>query len=62
MDKLVNIPRSNIDVYYRYKMPIIQIKIEGKGNGIRTIIVNMDKIMKALDRPMEYGLVLLVQN
>ena len=55
MDKLVNIPRSNTDLHYRYKMPILQIKIEGKGNGIRTVIVNMDKIMKALDRPMEYG-------
>jgi len=36
-------------------MPVINIKIEGKGNGIRTIITNMGKIMKALDRPMEYG-------
>lgn len=51
----VNIPRSNTDAYYRYKMPVIQIKIEGKGNGIRTVITNMEKIMKALDRPMEYG-------
>lgn len=55
MDKLVNIPRSNADVYYRYKMPLMQIKIEGKGNGIRTVVTNMEKIMKALDRPMEYG-------
>lgn len=51
----VNIPRSNTDIYYRYKMPVINIKIEGKGNGIRTVITNMGKIMKCLDRPMEYA-------
>lgn len=51
----VNIPRSNTDIYYRYKMPVVSIKIEGKGNGIRTVVTNMGKIMKALDRPMEYG-------
>lgn len=38
----VNIPRSINDEYYRYKMPILQTKIEGKGNGLRTVIVNMD--------------------
>jgi translation initiation factor 5 len=52
---LVNIPRSNTDDFYRYKMPVIKTKIEGKGNGIRTVIVNMGKVMKALDRPLEYG-------
>lgn len=51
----VNIPRSNTDKFYRYKMPIIQTKIEGKGNGIRTVVPNMGKVMKALDRPLEYG-------
>lgn len=52
---LVNIPRSNTDKFYRYKMPVMQIKIEGKGNGIRTVVINMEKVMKALERPMEYG-------
>lgn len=51
----VNIPRSNTDKFYRYKMPVIQTKIEGKGNGIRTVVPNMGKVMKALDRPLEYG-------
>jgi translation initiation factor 5 len=51
----VNIPRSCTDKFYRYKMPIMQIKIEGKGNGIRTVVTNMEKVMKALDRPMEYA-------
>lgn len=51
----VNIPRSNTDNFYRYRMPVIKTKIEGKGNGIRTVIVNMGKIMKALDRPIDHG-------
>ncbi len=51
----VNIPRSNKDNHYRYKMPVIQTKIEGKGNGIRTVVPNFGKVMSALDRPMEYG-------
>lgn len=52
--ELVNIPRSCNDKFYRYKMPVMQVKIEGKGNGIRTVVTNMGKVMKALDRPMEY--------
>ncbi len=51
----VNIPRSNTDNHYRYKMPVIQIKDEGRGNGTRTVVPNMGKVMAALDRPMEYG-------
>lgn len=51
----VNIPRSCTDKFYRYKMPVMQIKIEGKGNGVRTVVTNMEKVMKALDRPIEYA-------
>jgi translation initiation factor 5 len=36
-------------------MPIIRTTIEGRGNGIRTLVSNMELVMKALDRPMEYG-------
>ena len=32
-------------------MPALQTKIEGKGNGIKTVIPNMDDIAKALSRP-----------
>jgi translation initiation factor 5 len=32
-------------------MPALQTKIEGKGNGIKTVIPNMDEIAKALSRP-----------
>ena len=39
------------DGYYRYKMPSIEIAIEGKGNGIKTRIVNIEDISYALQRP-----------
>lgn len=54
----VNIPSYIEDINYRYKMPKIQFKIEGKGNGIKTNIMNMADIAKALrvntDYPLKY--------
>lgn len=47
----VNIIRSNKDQFYRYKMPLIIVKIEGKGNGIKTVIANVTDVAKALGRP-----------
>jgi translation initiation factor 5 len=38
---------------YRYWMPILQVKVEGRGNG-RTIITNLNAIAKSLDRPPAY--------
>lgn len=35
-------------------MPRVIVKVEGKGNGIKTRIVNMSDIAKALDRPPSY--------
>ncbi|PVD25900.1 hypothetical protein C0Q70_13564 [Pomacea canaliculata] len=50
----INIDRSNMDQFYRYKMPRLLAKVEGKGNGIKTVIVNMVEIAKALSRPPTY--------
>lgn len=50
----VNVNRSLSDQFYRYKMPKIIAKVEGKGNGIKTVIVNMVEIAKALNRPPMY--------
>nr|GME08118.1 eukaryotic translation initiation factor 5-like [Ipomoea batatas] len=52
---LQNIGASNSDdAFYRYKMPRMITKIEGRGNGIKTNIVNMVDIAKALARPPAY--------
>jgi translation initiation factor 5 len=35
-------------------MPLLQTKIEGKGNGIKTVIPNMSDVARALSRPPTY--------
>jgi len=42
------------DTFYRYKMPAILAKVEGQGNGIKTVIVNMVDIARALNREPVY--------
>ncbi|OIW17270.1 hypothetical protein TanjilG_22382 [Lupinus angustifolius] len=52
---LQNIGAGNSDdAFYRYKMPRMITKIEGRGNGIKTNVVNMVDIAKALARPPSY--------
>lgn len=50
----LNVNRNVTDLYYRYKMPRLCAKVEGKGNGIKTVIVNMAEVAKALNRPPTY--------
>jgi len=50
----VNIPRDIEDEFYRYKMPVLRAKVEGRGNGIKTVIENNAEISKSLDRNPEY--------
>ncbi|KAH0553833.1 eukaryotic translation initiation factor 5 [Cotesia glomerata] len=50
----LNVNRNVSDAFYRYKMPRIQAKVEGKGNGIKTVIVNMIEVAKAIGRPATY--------
>ncbi|KAI9927677.1 hypothetical protein ASPWEDRAFT_45002 [Aspergillus wentii DTO 134E9] len=50
----VNIRRDVSDPFYRYKMERLQSKIEGKGNGIKTVIVNLNSVANSLSRPPSY--------
>ncbi|KAJ1339634.1 hypothetical protein BSLG_005756 [Batrachochytrium salamandrivorans] len=64
MSGVVNIRRDVSDKFYRYKMPVYVLlsalncilisKVEGKGNGIKTVIPNMTEVARALSRPPMY--------
>ncbi|KAG9996237.1 putative eukaryotic translation initiation factor 5, partial [Aureobasidium melanogenum] len=50
----INIRRDISDPFYRYKMERLQSKIEGKGNGIKTVVVNLSNVAQQLARPPTY--------
>jgi len=54
--KTLNIPSYIEDPSYRYKMPGLQLKVEGRGNGIKTKIVNLTELATALRVPPAYPL------
>ncbi|KAI8303619.1 putative eukaryotic translation initiation factor 5 [Colletotrichum sp. SAR11_59] len=54
MASLVNVRRDVKDAFYRYKMEKLVTKIEGKGNGIKTVIVNLSSVAQSLARPGAY--------
>ncbi|KZT42759.1 hypothetical protein SISSUDRAFT_979431 [Sistotremastrum suecicum HHB10207 ss-3] len=54
MAAIVNIRRDVDDKFYRYRMPLLLTKIEGKGNGIKTVCPNMADVARALSRPPTY--------
>jgi translation initiation factor 5 len=54
MSQLLNIdPQKKDDMFYRYKMPAIVTKIEGSGNGIKTVFPNIRDVCAKLNRPPE---------
>eukprot|EP00918_Siedleckia_nematoides_P045039 GHVU01098553.1.p1 GENE.GHVU01098553.1~~GHVU01098553.1.p1 ORF type:complete len:352 (+),score=80.43 GHVU01098553.1:372-1427(+) len=50
----LNIPSTVEDPNYRYKMPKLAAQKAGRGNGVKTIVLNMGDIAKSLMRPPEY--------
>lgn len=52
--QFVNVRRDVDDKFYRYRMPVLLTKIEGKGNGIKTVIPNMSDVSRSLSRPPAY--------
>lgn len=54
VDFMLNIPSTVVDPYYRYKMPVMQLEIEGRGSGIKTKIVNLQDVARHLRTSESY--------
>jgi len=53
--KMVNIGGDPNDVNYRYKMPPLTTKVEGRGNGIKTVLMNIVDVAKSLHTEPSYA-------
>jgi translation initiation factor 5 len=53
---------GSVDAHYRYKMPAIQIKVEGETKMIRTVLTNMQQLAAAIGRPPSYLVTYLGQE
>eukprot|EP01065_Artemidia_motanka_P008095 TRINITY_DN1403_c3_g1_i1.p2 TRINITY_DN1403_c3_g1~~TRINITY_DN1403_c3_g1_i1.p2 ORF type:complete len:336 (+),score=133.77 TRINITY_DN1403_c3_g1_i1:77-1084(+) len=47
-------PAKKSDSFYRYKMPAVQVKVEGSGNGIKTVLPNISEIAQRINRDVEF--------
>tara|TARA_B100001121_G_scaffold307466_1_gene329058 strand:+ start:10078 stop:10542 length:465 start_codon:yes stop_codon:yes gene_type:complete len=50
------------DIFYRYKMPILEINQYGKGNGKFTNLVNINDLCNAINTPLKILMVYLTQS
>ncbi|EKX36858.1 translation initiation factor 5 [Guillardia theta CCMP2712] len=59
--KRVNMNGSQ-DPYYRYTMPCIQVKVEGTTKMIKSVLINIEDVCRAIGRPPDYLLTFLGQE
>lgn len=47
------IPANDPTITYRYRMPRLLVKVEGKNTGTKTVLANITQVSKALQRGTE---------
>eukprot|EP00127_Corallochytrium_limacisporum_P004236 Clim_evm181s157 gene=Clim_evmTU181s157 len=54
MADIINIGGDASDQFFRYKMPKVTVKWEGRGNGTKTVLSNIEDVARCLERPPSY--------